>query len=150
MLDMSLLKSPSFMLLAVSGFLCMMGFFVPFLYLKDRDMKAGFESASADWLVSSIGIANTIARILCGFLSSLENVDANLLSNIAITLGGLATFASGYMINSFTQFSYTIVFGLAIGKSILCDELDFDFDFEFNLISQNFSLLLSLTFDYCR
>lgn len=110
------------MLLAVSGFLCMMGFFVPFMFLKRRDEQVmGTELAGL--LVSSIGVANTIARILCGYLSSLESVDANLLSNVAITLGGVATFASGYWINSFTQFGYTVVFGFAIGEFIYIQKI---------------------------
>jgi len=33
MLDISLLRSPTFLLLALSGFLTMMGFYVPFMYL---------------------------------------------------------------------------------------------------------------------
>jgi hypothetical protein len=33
MLDMSLLRSPTFLLLSVSGFITMMGFYVPFMYL---------------------------------------------------------------------------------------------------------------------
>lgn len=34
MLDMSLLRSPTFLVLALSGFFTMMGFYVPFTYLK--------------------------------------------------------------------------------------------------------------------
>lgn len=119
MLDMSLLKSPSFMLLAISGFLCMMGFFVPFLYLAKRAEQGGMDAKTATFLVSAIGISNTVARILCGFLSSLENVDANLLSNIAITLGGVSTILSGLSVTPTAQFSYSLIFGLAIGKSFL-------------------------------
>jgi hypothetical protein len=33
MLDMSLLRSPTFLLLSFSGFITMMGFYVPFMYL---------------------------------------------------------------------------------------------------------------------
>jgi len=33
MLDLSLLKSPSFLILAISGGLTMMGFYTPFLYV---------------------------------------------------------------------------------------------------------------------
>ena len=95
MLDMSLLKSPSFMLLAISGFLCMMGFFVPFMYVCVRGKSLGLNKGVAEFLVPAIGISNTVARIVCGFLSSLPNVDANLLSNIAITSGGVATILSG-------------------------------------------------------
>lgn len=125
MLDMSLLKSPSFMLLAISGFLCMMGFFVPFMYISKRAEaeKWGtdkWEKNQAAFLISAIGISNTIARILCGYLSSLESVDANLLSNIAITLGGLATAFSSISITPFIQYSYALIFGLAIGKMFVC------------------------------
>lgn len=116
MLDLSLLKSPSFMLLAISGFLCMMGFFVPFLYLQSRAHENKWEEAEAALLLSAIGISNTVARILCGFLSSLESVDANLLSNIAITLGGVTTILSGVSSSPLIQYSYSLVFGLAIGK----------------------------------
>lgn len=116
MLDMSLLKSPSFMLLAISGFLTMMGFFVPFLYMKPRATEAGMEDDLAALTISAIGVSNTVARILCGFLSSFESVDANLLSNVAITAGGIATIFSGVSMTPFIQFSYALVFGLAIGK----------------------------------
>lgn len=116
MLDISLLKSPSFMLLAVSGFLCMMGFFVPFMYVEKRGKDLGLDANIAGFLVPAIGISNTIARIVCGFLSSLESVDANLISNVAITLGGLATMFSGLYVTTTVQISYTLIFGLAIGE----------------------------------
>lgn len=116
MLDLSLLKSPSFMLLAISGFLCMMGFFVPFLYLAARAKENGMDTNLATLTISVIGISNTVARIFCGFISSFESVDANILSNVAITVGGLATMFSGIIITPAVQFTYSIIFGLAIGK----------------------------------
>jgi len=39
--DLSLLKRPSFVLLAVSGFLCLVGFFIPFIYISDRAKLLG-------------------------------------------------------------------------------------------------------------
>lgn len=36
MLDISLLKSPTFLLLCASGFCTLMGFFVPFMYLTGK------------------------------------------------------------------------------------------------------------------
>lgn len=94
----------------------MMGFFVPFLYVSQRAVKAGMDKGSATAIVSAIGIANTIARIVCGFLSSFESVDAMLLSNVAITLGGVATIISGFTITSASQYTYAVVFGLGAGK----------------------------------
>lgn len=116
MLDISLLKSPSFMLLALSGFLTMMGFFVPFLYMKDRATKNGMDENYAAFTISAIGISNTVARIVCGLLSSFKGVNALHLNNVAITIGGLATIFSGYAYTATYQFSFAAIFGVAIGE----------------------------------
>lgn len=113
MLDLSLLKDMSFLFLIFSGFFTMMGFFVPFLYITDRATKAGIDENNAVFFISSIGIANTIARILFGWLSSFEGVNALHLNNIFITAGGLATMLSGYYMEIYQQYVYTAVFGLA-------------------------------------
>jgi len=41
MFDLTLLMSPSFILLSVSGFLCLSGFFIPFMYIADRAKLLG-------------------------------------------------------------------------------------------------------------
>lgn len=127
MLDMSLLKSPSFMLLAVSGFLTMMGFFVPFFYMKNRALEGGMEPHLASLTISVIGVANTFARILCGLLSSFKGIDANVLSNITITAGGIYTICSGFYITPFYQFSYSVTFGVTIGKHQKLSSLHVDY-----------------------
>ncbi|XP_018573059.1 monocarboxylate transporter 7 isoform X1 [Anoplophora glabripennis] len=114
MLDFSLLKSPSFLILAVGGFFTMMGFYVPFMFLVDRAKTSGMTSVLAVWLVSSIGIANTVGRVLCGIVSSLPGVNALVLTNVALTIGGVATIFSGLSLTPQYQFFYTVVFGLAI------------------------------------
>lgn len=39
--DLKLLKRPSFLLLSSSGFLCLVGFFIPFIYISDRAKLLG-------------------------------------------------------------------------------------------------------------
>ncbi|XP_058451669.1 monocarboxylate transporter 12 isoform X2 [Malaya genurostris] len=128
MLDMTLLRSPSFMLLAISGFFTMMGFFVPFMYITQRAVSGGMDPQIALFIVSAIGISNTIARIVCGFLSSFKSVNALHLNNVAITMGGIATMLSGMYINEAFQFTYAGIFGIAIAcfsalRSILVVDL---------------------------
>uniref|UniRef100_A0A8W7PPZ4 Major facilitator superfamily (MFS) profile domain-containing protein n=1 Tax=Anopheles coluzzii TaxID=1518534 RepID=A0A8W7PPZ4_ANOCL len=128
MLDMSLLKSISFMMLAFSGFLTMMGFFVPFLYVKQRAVAGGMADEVSTFIVSAIGISNTIARVVCGVLTSFKNINALHLNNVAITLGGIATMMSGMYITEVYQFTYAAIFGLAIAcfsalRSILVVDL---------------------------
>lgn len=132
MLDISLLQNYSFILLAFSGFFTMMGFFVPFIYIVDRAEKAGIDKDSAVFLLSAIGIFNTIARILCGWLSSLEGVSALHLNNIFITAGGIATIFSGMFVSVFSQWVYTCIFGItcacfsALRSIIVVDLLGLD------------------------
>lgn len=102
------------MLLAASGFLTMMGFFVPFMFLKDRAVQEMDESTAA-FTVAVIGISNTVARIACGVLSSLKGVNALFLNNVAITVGGVATILSGLYLTAAYQFTYAAIFGIAIG-----------------------------------
>ncbi len=103
------------MLLALSGFLTMMGFFVPFMFMKDRAMKAEMDASTAGFTIAAIGISNTVARIVCGVLSSFKGVNALYLNNIAITLGGVATIFSGLYLTEAYQFTYAAIFGVAIG-----------------------------------
>ncbi|KAI4487264.1 PREDICTED: uncharacterized protein LOC106793402 [Polistes canadensis] len=128
MLDISLLKSPSFLILAISGGLTMMGFYTPFVYLPDRAKMAGIEPSSAMFLVSVIGIGNTIGRVVCGLASSIPGVDALIVNNIFISLGGLLTMISGLSLTKGYQFFYAACFGLSISvfaslRSILVVDL---------------------------
>ena len=67
-------------------------------------------------LISQIGIANTVARVACGFVSDLPWVDALLLNNCALVLAGVATCLFPFC-NSFLTLSIScIVFGCGIGK----------------------------------
>lgn len=118
MLDFKLLKSPSFLLLAIGGAFTMMGFYIPFMYLSGRAVASGINEATAIWLISTIGIANTVGRVLCGVLSSFPKVNALFVNNAALTLGGVATLFSGCSMSETYQFTYSVIFGLAICEFI--------------------------------
>jgi len=128
MLDISLLTSPTFLLLCISGFITMMGFYIPFMFVTDRAKTAGMDPDLAQWLLSTIGITNTLGRIFCGIVTSLPKVSALAITNIALSVGGIATIFSGLSMSDAYQFGYAAVFGLAIScfaslRSILIVEL---------------------------
>lgn len=66
------------------------------------------------FLVSVIGIGNTIGRIVCGLASSLPGVDALVVNNVFISAGGLLTILSGFSLTQGYQFFYAATFGLSI------------------------------------
>ncbi|KAK9498456.1 hypothetical protein O3M35_003091 [Rhynocoris fuscipes] len=128
MLDVSLLRSPTFMLFAWGGFFTMMGLFVPFMYLADRAVGNGMDPSMAVFLLSSIGITNTVGRIISGALSSVPGISALALNNIALTIGGIATMMSGLSDAPAYQFTFAAIFGLSIScfaslRSILVVDL---------------------------
>ncbi|XP_002033812.2 monocarboxylate transporter 3 [Drosophila sechellia] len=128
MLDTTLLKSPAFMCLAFSGFLTMMGFFVPFTFLVDRAKAAGMDEQAAYGVLSGIGVVNTFARIVCGSISSFPAVKPLWLNNIALTAGGIATLCSGIVIDTATQWTFALFFGICIAcfsalRSLIAVEL---------------------------
>ncbi|KAH0999259.1 hypothetical protein HUJ04_005378 [Dendroctonus ponderosae] len=96
LLDFSMLRSPTFLILAVGGFFTMMEFYTAVL------------------LISSVGIANTLGRVLCGVLSPFPSVNALFFTNAAHTIGGIATIVSGASPSQEFQFLYIVIFGLAI------------------------------------
>lgn len=75
----------------------------------------GIEKSQASLLISVIGITNTFARIICGYVSDFPSVDSLFLNNCCLVL---CTISVGItpLCSSFT--SYVIMaffFGLAIG-----------------------------------
>lgn len=82
----------------------------------DRAIKANFDASTAMFLVSVIGIGNTIGRIVCGVASSLPGVNALVVNNVFISVGGLLTIFSGLSLTQGYQFFYAAGFGLSICK----------------------------------
>lgn len=114
-LDLSMLKSPSFLIFAINGFLTLTGFFVPFIYLPLQAQSVGVSQERATFLVSILGIVNIIARVLCGFLSDHPKMNALMINNVALILAGLATIFVPFM-NSFGLLVfYCVIFGFGTG-----------------------------------
>ncbi|XP_054165081.1 monocarboxylate transporter 14-like [Oppia nitens] len=113
--DLTLLKSPSFLLLSLSGFLCLAGFFIPFMYIANRAKLLGCTPEKSAFLLSIIGITNTIGRVFCGYISDRPQVNALLINNVALTIGGLATILSPIICNTYvTLMIYSAIFGFSI------------------------------------
>ena len=93
------------------------GFYVPFTYLPPHAAAMGLSKNQGAGLISIIGIANTVARVVCGFISDLPSVDALLLNNLALVIAGVATFLCPLCYNFALLAVYAAVFGCGIGMS---------------------------------
>ncbi|XP_050398485.1 monocarboxylate transporter 12 [Patella vulgata] len=143
MLDFSLLNDVIFVMFAVSNFFTSIGFNMPFIYIPDRALEAGIDESRAAFLLSVIGIANTVGRVLFGWLSDRSGVNRLMLYNTALTICGIATALSPYCGGNYALLvTYCAVFGLFIGvyvsltSVVLVDLLGLD------KLTNSFGLLL--------
>ena len=95
------------------------GFYVPFIYLIAYARDIGIEPKEGAFLLSIIGISNTIARILCGYVSDKRWADPLKIYNWALIIGGVATICTTWLTSFALLSCYACIFGLCLGKSNL-------------------------------
>ncbi|XP_067013659.2 monocarboxylate transporter 14 isoform X2 [Anabrus simplex] len=118
MMDVSLLKDPVFMLISISNLFGMMGLYVPFVYLVDAAILDGIDPNSASFLLSIIGITNTVGRVVCGFVADFPWVDSLLLNNICLVISTIAVAATPFCHSYTAYIVMAIFFGVAISGYI--------------------------------
>lgn len=116
MLDLRLLKSPSFIMLALNAGFTALCYYTPYMFIKDRAIQNGISEDKAFWLISAIGFSNTLGRIGCGILSSIPKMQPTYICFVFSSIGGLATMLSGQSYDLRFQFFYASLFGLSLGK----------------------------------
>jgi predicted MFS family arabinose efflux permease len=118
MLDFSLLRSATFVLLCACSVLAMTGFFTPFVFITANAIKMGIDPRQATFLLSILGICNTFGRILCGWISDQSWADCLLIHNMALVIAGVATCCVP-LLNSFPLLViYCVIFGSCIAAFI--------------------------------
>jgi len=127
-----LMTSVPFLLLMLANLFSTMGLYIPYMFLPKQAEGTGMSSVDASFLISIVGISNTLGRILSGLLTDLPCVDPTMVTTIALGLGGfcpiLMTFCSSYI--SFVIIS--ILFGVflsawcAVTPPVLVDMLGLD------------------------
>lgn len=115
LIQFSLFKSATFNLLCFASFITFLGFFVPFMFLAARAELLGADKESASFLLSIIGITNTIGRVVCGALSDHPKVNVLVVNNAALTVGGIVTILTPFFPTYEMQIVYASLFGLSIG-----------------------------------
>lgn len=142
MCDFSLLKDVIFLMFVVSNFCTSIGFNMPFIFLTDRAVDEGISKEQAKWLVSIVGISNTVGRVLFGFMADRKGVNRLFLYNTALTICGVATALCPLCSNYPLLVVYACVFGLFIGvyvsltSVVLVDLLGLE------MLTNSFGLLL--------
>lgn len=89
MMDFGLLKDPVFIVFTVSNFLTSIGFNIPYVYLAAQAEVLQLTKEHASYLLAIIGIANTVGRIILGYISDKPWVNRLLVYNLCLTICGV-------------------------------------------------------------
>lgn len=93
-MNFSLLKDPIFVIFALSNFFTSVGFNVPYVYLVLQAEVVGIGKEDASYLISTIGIANAVGRIILGYMSDKPWVNRLWVYNICLAVCGLCKYLS--------------------------------------------------------
>ncbi|CAB3410252.1 unnamed protein product [Caenorhabditis bovis] len=118
MIDVSLLKDPIMLLLCVSNLLGMMGFYIPFMFLKDLSESMKLDQDLAKYLVPIIGITNTVGRIFFGWVADKKYMTALNINNLSLIICGVLTMVCPLLRTFPGQLFYAFFFGFIISAYI--------------------------------
>ncbi|XP_053970364.1 monocarboxylate transporter 12 [Hylaeus volcanicus] len=117
-MDLSILKDPVFILFTFSNFCTSIGFYVPYVYVMPQAEEQGINKKDASYLLAVIGIANTVGRIILGYISDKPWVNRLLIYILCLTTCGISTIFST-VCTSFATFAlYSSVFGFTSGAYV--------------------------------
>lgn len=89
LMNLDLLKNPIFILFTVSDFANALGYYIPYFCLVDHATELDISKEDASHLLSIIGIANTLSRIILGYMSDKPWVNRLWVYNICLFVCGL-------------------------------------------------------------
>mgnify|MGYP001794379115 CR=1 FL=1 len=119
LIDFTLLRDFAFLLFLVSNFFTNFSFNTPFLYIPDRAKEFGMDKNSAGWLLSVVGIANIVGRVVFGVLADIKWIKPHrlYLYNVGLVIAGLATTFS-HSETYMGQMVYSVFYGVFMGNII--------------------------------
>lgn len=92
MMNFDLFHDPVFILFTVSNFCTSIGFNVPYVYLAAQAEVLHINKEQASYLLAIIGIANTVGRIILGYLADKAWVNRLMVYNVCLTCCGLGKY----------------------------------------------------------
>lgn len=116
MIDIRLFKSIAFCLLTMSGFLTMMGLYVPFLLIVERAHELHFKEPWPTQLLTVMGVANMLGRIFCGATSVNPDINPMVVTYITLTLGGITVLMSTFSRTLMSHVIMVITFGTCVAS----------------------------------
>lgn len=127
MLDFSLLKDLGFLLICFGNVMAFLGFYVPFVFSVDFAVSLGISKKNAAFLISVIGITNTLGRVVTGWLADLRKINSLVITYVSIFICGLSTalfpFCTTYglLCAAASLFGLSVAAFISLSSILICD-----------------------------
>ncbi|XP_031628936.1 monocarboxylate transporter 13-like [Contarinia nasturtii] len=115
---LDVLKNPIFLLFAASNVATDLGFYIPYFYLPDRSKELGISEKDAGGILATIGIFNTIGRVVLGWISDRSYQHRIFVYKVCLFTCGVATASSVFCLDLESLTIYAAVFGFTIGAYV--------------------------------
>lgn len=117
MLDPSLLRRPSCLMICSSGFMTYTGYLVPYVFLPERNLNAGIDPKHCALFISTMSFSNIIGKLVLGALAG--KIDPMKLFIFWGTMSGVCTLGSDLSFSIYYQYLYCFIFGFST-SSFMC------------------------------
>ena len=114
MVDIRLLKNSKFLLILLSNCFAFLALYTPYMFLPGMMVNKGLSTEKASFIVSIIGISNTVGRVGVGWVVDRPWANSLLITNISLISSGLCIFCFPAC-QSFTTF---VIVALLMGLSV--------------------------------
>jgi len=127
-----LFTSAPFLLVILANLFSTMGLYIPYMFLPKLAEENGISPLDAAFLISVIGITNTIGRIITGLITDLPKVCPLMLTTIALGLGGVCPLLMALCTSYWSFMVVSVMFGgflsawVAATPPVLIDLLGLD------------------------
>ncbi|GJQ77081.1 hypothetical protein Trydic_g23652 [Trypoxylus dichotomus] len=142
MLDFGMFKSLAFTLLAFSGYLTMLGFFVPLTYITAKCVQQGIDKAISAYILSTFGFAHLIGRVTCAVINFFPAIKSLPVTIAFVLSAGSSVLISVFVNHMYAQFAFSGTYGFSFAiilslRPILIVEL-----FGLEKLSNSFGILM--------
>uniref|UniRef100_T1JKY7 Major facilitator superfamily (MFS) profile domain-containing protein n=1 Tax=Strigamia maritima TaxID=126957 RepID=T1JKY7_STRMM len=117
MVDVSHFKNVKFLIFCVSNLLLYIWYDVPYIYIADHAIKMGIGEEKAFYLISVIGILNTIGEILLGYVGDKPWVSTTLLYAAFTAICGVVLVIVPFLTDLYGLCTVAGIFGFAISAN---------------------------------
>ncbi|XP_069120627.1 monocarboxylate transporter 12-like isoform X2 [Argopecten irradians] len=109
------LKTPSFLIFAVSGFCTAMAYFVPYVMVPELAKTRDVSPTDTALIFTVSGASSILGRVLIGLIIDIAQINRIWTLTIALLIGGIATIGCAFVYDKWLFIAYGVILGVFTG-----------------------------------